>query len=140
MRRMARLRGGDKGRYAPTPSTEGTMAEQLLNRIHAEIRARLRDAEPAVREYERLETALAALGGIAAKERSGRRTTRPASAPAARTRQRSTSARRSSGTRAPRGANQAGVLRVLEERPVVSVAELASASGAQRTILYTLLR
>src|SRR3954451_15953686 len=116
------------------------MAEQLLNRIHAEIRARLRDAEPTVREYERLETALAALGGIAAHVPSGRRTTRPASAPAARPRRRSIGPRRSSGTRAPRGANRAAVLRVLEQRPGVSVAELASASGIQRSVLYALLR
>ena len=40
------------------------MAEPLLQRIHAEIRARLREAEPAVREYTRLETALAALDGV----------------------------------------------------------------------------
>jgi hypothetical protein len=38
------------------------IAEPLLNRIHAEIRARLRECEAAVRESERLDAALVALG------------------------------------------------------------------------------
>ena len=47
----------------PRPRPGGPMAAPLLQRIHAEIRARLREAEPAVQEYARLETALAALSG-----------------------------------------------------------------------------
>ena len=118
----------------------GPMAEQLLQRVHAEIRARLRDAEPAVHEYARLKTALAALNGVAATDTHRGSTTAPASTPAARTSRRSSSRRHSTGTRAPRGANRAAVLRLLEERPGVSVAELASASGVARTALYTLLK
>jgi hypothetical protein len=47
---------------------------------------------------------------------------------------------RSSGPLAPRGANRAAVLRVVEERPGVGVAELASASGVGRTVPNNLLR
>ena len=40
------------------------MAETLLQGIHTAIRARLREAEPTVHEYARLEAALAALDGV----------------------------------------------------------------------------
>src|SRR4051794_5367671 len=85
---LAALRGAAYKKADPTPAdslarsrrgtVDGTplrshavdwgepMAEPLLQRIHAEIRERLRDAEPAVQEYTRLETALAALDGVAA--------------------------------------------------------------------------
>jgi MarR family len=94
------------------------MAE-ILDRIHAEIRERLAAGRAAAQEYERLEAALAALGG-------------PAAAPA-RTR------RRPAQPRAPRGANRVAVLRALEERPGASASELAAASGVDRTALYPLL-
>jgi hypothetical protein len=115
------------------------MTEPLLQRIQVEIRTRLRASEPAVHEYARLEKALAALDVVAAADTRSARTITPASAPAARTRRRSPS-RRPNGSRAPRGANRAAVLRVLDERPGVSVAELAAASGVQRPVLYTLLK
>jgi hypothetical protein len=40
------------------------MAELLLDRIHGEIRERLRASEAAMREYERLQAALSALGQL----------------------------------------------------------------------------
>src|SRR4051812_27166423 len=100
------------------------MAEPLLQHIHAEIRARLRDAEPAVHEYARLEKALAALEGVAATSPRGSRNTRAARAKAVPARRRSSGRSASSVERAPRGANRDAVLRVLEERPGVSVAEM----------------
>jgi hypothetical protein len=39
------------------------MAESLLDQIHSQIRDRVRELEPAAREYERLDAALTALGG-----------------------------------------------------------------------------
>jgi MarR family len=93
------------------------MAE-ILDRIHAEIRERLAAGRAAAQEYERLEAALAALGGPAPAPPARRRETRP---------------------RAPRGANRAAVLRALEERPGASASELAAASGVDRTALYPLL-
>jgi hypothetical protein len=109
------------------------MAELLLDRVHAEIRARLRECEAAVREYERLEAALTALGGIQTPTPETRES------PPVPTRRRG-SGRRSSGPRAPRGANRGAVLRVLGDRPGVSVTELASASGVARPVLYNLLK
>lgn len=41
--------------------------------------------------------------------------------------------------RAPRGANRAAVLRVLGERPGVSAAELAAATGIKKPVVYALL-
>src|SRR4051794_1531558 len=114
------------------------MAEAVLNRIHSDIRARLRELQPAVIEYEQLQAADEALADLAA-DPSGARGVAPASL-AAPSRRRAPRQQRSSAPRAPRGANRAAVLRVLEERPGVSVAELASASGVGRTVLYGLLR
>jgi hypothetical protein len=95
------------------------MAE-LLDRIHAEIRERLEASRAAAQEYERLEAALAAMGGPAR-----------AAAPAPR--------RRPAEPRAPRGANREAVLRALEERPGASASELAAASGVARPVLYGVL-
>jgi hypothetical protein len=93
------------------------MAE-ILDRIHAEIRERLAASRAAAQEYERLQAALAALGGPAAPAPARRRPAQP---------------------RAPRGANRAAVLRALEERPGASASELAAAAGVNRTVLYGLL-
>jgi hypothetical protein len=112
------------------------MPELLLDRVHSEIRARLRECEAAVCESERLEAALTALAGIQAP-------TRPAPEPAASLaapRRRRSSGQRSSGPRAPRGANRAAVLRVLGERPGVSATEVSAASGVARQVLYALLK
>ena len=92
------------------------MAE-LLDRIHAEIRERLEASRAAAQEYERLEAALAAMGGPAPVSRR----------------------RVPSEPRAPRGANREAVLRALEERPGASASELATASGVARTALYGVL-
>src|SRR4051812_17717193 len=114
------------------------MAESLLDRIHSELRARMRELEPAVGEYEQLQAADAALSGLApGPPTDGRvRATASSDAPAPRR----SRPGRTSRTRAPRGANRAAVLLVLSERPGVSVAELAYASGVGRTGLYGLLR
>src|SRR4051812_5829254 len=117
------------------------MAELLLDRIRAELRDRLRASADAVHEYERLEAALAALG--ASKSTGGER-----SAPRSSSRRGSTSSSRAAGRarvgaarpRAPRGANRAAVLKVVAERPGVSVSELSSASGIAKPVLYNLLK
>jgi hypothetical protein len=114
------------------------MAEPLLDHIHSELRARVRELEPAVAEYEQLESADAVLAGLAVDQPGERRAA--ATTPSSPSPRRGARPRRSSGPRAPRGANRAAVLRVLEERPGVSVAELASASGVGRTVLYGLLK
>jgi uncharacterized membrane protein len=111
------------------------MAESLLDRVRGDIRARLKELEPSVKEYERLEPALAALRGVGdtssansprvgAAKATGKR--RPRKAPSAK--------------RAPRGANRAAVLAIVAARPGVSVAELVTASGVSRPVLYNLLK
>jgi len=105
------------------------MAE-LLDRIHAEIRERLEASRAAAQEYERLEAALAAMGGPARAAAPRRRPAEPRAAAAR---------RRPAERRAPRGANREAVLRALEERPGASASELATASGVARTALYGVL-
>src|SRR3954452_22547584 len=103
------------------------MAEALLDRIHSDIRAWARELEPAVREYQQLEVAAAALDGITAAQPVRASAAEPPPTSPAPSRRTATPRRGSSAPRAPRGANRAAVLRVLEERPGVSVAELAPA-------------
>src|SRR4051812_39841105 len=108
----------------------------LLDRIHDEIRARLRASEAAAREYERLEAALAALSGDAVATASG--------APTAKrgwvSQERRTTPRPARRTRrAQRGANRAAALRAIGEHPGTGVAELIEATGIGRGVLYNVL-
>jgi hypothetical protein len=143
---------------------------ELLDRIEKEIRERLAATRAAVLEHERLQAALQALtetgeeAARAVKGRVSRRSTGggaprsasqpsvqrvaspaettaepvPTAAPRARSAgQRKTPAAR---PRAPRGANREAVLKVVGERPGVTSAELAAASGVPRGTLASLLR
>src|SRR5690348_3652734 len=123
-------------RYAPHPHRPGRpMAEQLLDRIRNEIHERLVASEAAVREYARLEAALNALGGAtAAGPNPDERPTPRAGSANASGRRRAKRAPRSTA-RAPRGANREAVLRVLNERPGVSVTELSVAAGIGKPVL-----
>jgi hypothetical protein len=107
----------------------------LLDRIRSEIRQRLDESRAAVREYERLESALAALDGDGEPVSAGAQTSRRS-----RRRKRADPAHGAARPRARRGANREAVLRVVGERPGVAVAELAAASGVDRKVLYGLLR
>jgi hypothetical protein len=105
---------------------------ELLERIHGEIRERLAASAAAVREYERLEAALAALDGVAAPA------PRPSTAqPSRASRKRPT--RSAPAKRAPRGANREAALRAIGERPGICVADLILATGINRAVLYALL-
>jgi hypothetical protein len=100
--------------------------EPLDRRILREIRARLTESRAAKGEYERLQAALSALNEGPAETpvqaRAPRRTT-------ASTRQ-----------RAPRGANREKALQVIGDRPGVTVAELAAATGITKNVVYSLTR
>jgi hypothetical protein len=100
--------------------------EPLDRRILREIRERLAELRGAVVEAERLEAALKAL------ETAGADTPAP---PRARS-----STPESPRKRAPRGANREKALEVIAERPGVTVAELASATGIARNALYGVTR
>jgi hypothetical protein len=100
--------------------------EPLDRRILREVRARLKESRAAVDEYERLQAALRALDEGAAETPARARAPRRTSAP---TRQ-----------RARRGANRERALRVVGDRPGLTVAELAAATGIAKNTVYSLTR
>jgi hypothetical protein len=103
------------------------MAETLsLNEIKRRVRARMSELRPFVDEYEELE---AVANGLAAEEGTARAAAKP-----------SGGGSRARGPRAPRGASRAKVYAVIEERPGVSVAELAAVSGVAKPVVYGVTR
>jgi hypothetical protein len=132
------------------------MTELLLPRLKREIEARLTELRPIVAEAERLEAAKDALlaeaaaveiapqrrpraalpsNGFRAELRNGAAST-PIARPA------NGNGRHDSGEddtdeRAPRGANQTAILKVVEERPGVSVAEIASVTKIPKPTVAT---
>ena len=132
------------------------MLDPLLPRLKREIHARLAELRPLVAEAERLEAAKQALLAEAAADRAPRRTIRTpirtidrelstglrtngaafaangAAAPAKPARD----AEEGNG-RAPRGANQEAILKVVDERPGVSVAEIASVTKIPKPTVAT---
>ncbi len=106
----------------------------LLDSIHAQLRTRLEELRPLVREYERLQLAEAALAdgsptsekpagppkraGAHARQRAGRRGGL-----------RRTGSRRRSGSSAEREVNRERVLALVRERPGITKAELGDAAG-----------
>jgi hypothetical protein len=115
------------------------MAEHLLDRIHAQIRARVRELEPAIREAEQLEAAIAALDGLDAVIPAAPAVVSAAGKPRP-PRRRAKRAAHGPAKRAPRGANRLAALRVLEDRPGAGATELAQATGIARPVLYNLLK
>ncbi|MDO8189186.1 winged helix-turn-helix domain-containing protein [Conexibacter sp. JD483] len=118
------------------------MPELLLPRLKQEIEARLAELRPLIAEIEQLEAAKAALlargelpaapvAAAPARRRAARRApraTEPALAPAA---------AKGEGERAPRGANRDAILALVEERPGVSVAEIASVTKIAKPTVAT---
>ncbi len=101
-------------------------AAPLDRRILGEIRARLKESRAAVEEYERLRAALTALETAGGATPAPARRRRSGPAPTKR--------------RAPRGANRDMALAVIADRPGVTVAELAAATGIAKKVLYGLTR
>ena len=105
----------------------------LLDSIRAELRTRLEELRPLVREYERLQEAEAALadgsppsdkragqpkrGGAQARQGGGKRRGRPAGS------------RRRSSSAAARDLNRERVLTLVRERPGITKAEVRDAAG-----------
>jgi hypothetical protein len=107
--------------------TGGLRMPDLLDSIRRELRARLDELRPLVREFQRLEDAHRALGdGPAIRPRRGGGSkgaeARPGSAAQAGPRRRSNSA-------AEREANRQKILRLVGERPGITKAELKDAAG-----------
>jgi hypothetical protein len=135
------------------------MPELLLPRLKREIEARLAELRPIVAEAERLAAAKDALlaeaaavgdapprrpraalpsNGFRAELRSGAAST-PVAATAGRNGngRNGTSESASDDDRAPRGANQTAILAIVEERPGVSVAEIASVTKIAKPTVAT---
>jgi hypothetical protein len=118
----------------------------FLDEKHKEIQARLKELEPLVEEYRRLQEADQALTSVASVSGgSATATAAPASAP--RRARRSSTPRRPAGGGAagrrgrPRGsgtrANQA--LDLVRDRPGITIPEMAQAMGIQQNYLYRVL-
>jgi hypothetical protein len=106
----------------------------FLDEKRKEIQARLKELRPLVDEYHRLEAAEQALSGVGAKPAA----TTAAAAPTRRRRSSSSSngrrgRPRGSGTRA------AQALQLVEERPGITIPELADAMGIKQNYLYRVM-
>jgi CRP-like cAMP-binding protein len=106
----------------------------FLDEKRKEIQARLKELRPLVDEFHRLEAAERALSGV---EGGG-----PTAAAAPAPRRRRASASSSNGRRGrPRGtgtrASQA--LKLVEERPGITIPELAEAMGIKQNYLYRVM-
>jgi len=111
----------------------------FLEEKRKEIQARLKELKPAVEEYQLLQAAEEALGGLS----NG--TTKPASAPATSAPARRTTRRASGGTGARRGRPRGGgtrsaqALQLVRDRPGITIPELAEAMGIQQNYLYRVM-
>ena len=106
----------------------------LLDSIRAELRTRLDELRPLVREYERLQQAEAALadGSPPSGKRAGQQSRRGAQArqgDRGRSAARPTGTRRRSSSAAEREVNREEVLALVRERPGITKAELKDAAG-----------
>jgi hypothetical protein len=101
--------------------------QELLDRTRQELRERLKELEPVVREHERIRSALAALEsqGLPARGRE---------------RQRSQRARRKQAKRAGPGERREQVLRVVGEEPGLRPSEAARRVGIQPSQLHALVK
>jgi len=132
------------------------MPELLLPRLKREIEARLAELRPLVAEAERLDAAKEALLAEAEAERAARRRVsragsrngmlaelRNGALSAAPPQSAGAAAANGNGHgsveegRAPRGGNQSAILAIVEERPGVSVAEIASVTKIPKPTVAT---
>lgn len=135
------------------------MLEPLLPRLKREIEGRMAELRPLVEEAERLEAAkeallaeaaaegarrrrstraVGAIAGLRAELRSGASSTPVANGVSAPSRPRADRDEEAEDDgRAPRGANQAAILAIVEERPGVSVAEIASVTKIAKPTVAT---
>jgi hypothetical protein len=113
-----------------------TLVTDFLDEKRKEIQARLKELRPLVDEFHRLESAEAALSGVAD---SGRTSASSAAAPTRRTRR---AAGGGSGRRGrPRGSGTraAQALDLVRERPGITIPELAQAMEIQQNYLYRVM-
>jgi DNA-binding transcriptional ArsR family regulator len=109
----------------------------LVAQIQRDIERRLQELRPLLAEKEQLEAVLAALtnghGSSAAVASGGGRGRARAAAPAPARAPYAGGRRR----RAPRGANREAILKVVQERPGVSAAEVAEVTKIAKPTVHT---
>jgi CRP-like cAMP-binding protein len=109
----------------------------FLDEKRREIQARLKELRPLVDEFRRLEAAEQALAGVGGESAASARTT---------TRRRRSSTRKSTGTSAagsgrrgrPKGSGTRAkqALKLVGDRPGITIPELADAMGIKQNYLY----
>jgi hypothetical protein len=113
----------------------------FLDEKRKEIQARLKELKPYVEEYELLQAADSALGGIGNGGASAPRASASGSAPARRSPKRAAGG--GSGARRGRpkggGTRSAQALDLVKERPGITIPELAEAMGIQQNYLYRVM-
>ena len=109
----------------------------FLDEKRSEIGARLKELKPLVEEYQRLEAAAAALDGVPQQNGTASASRRsPARA--------SSSGRRTKGTGRrgrPKGSGTRGAeaLRLVREKPGITIPEIAEQMGIKQNYLYRVL-
>ncbi len=111
----------------------------FLDKTRDEIAARMRELEPSVGEYHRLEAAAAALAGLRRSSAPVGTTPKPSDKRAPTTAPRRRAKPRQRAARAPRGARASEALSLLRERPGLRASEVAERIGASRTHVHALL-
>jgi hypothetical protein len=109
---------------------KGTSVADFLDEKLKEIDARLKELRPLVDEYNRLDAARNALSGVDAK---------PAAAPTRRRRRSSTSSNGRRGRPRGTGTRAAQALQLVEQRPGITIPELADAMGIKQNYLYRVM-
>ena len=110
----------------------------FLDEKRSEIGARLKELKPLVEEYERLEAAAAALDGVAPHQNGNAPSARRSPARAAAT------GRRAKGTGRrgrPKGSGTRGAeaLKLVREKPGITIPEIAEQMGIKQNYLYRVL-
>jgi hypothetical protein len=111
----------------------------FLDEKRKEIQARLKELKPYVEEYELLQAADSALGGIGNGGGSSRAATTTSSAPARRTRASGGGGGGRRGRPKGGGTRAAQALDLVKERPGITIPELAEAMGIQQNYLYRVM-
>jgi hypothetical protein len=109
---------------------KGTPVADFLDEKRKEIQARLKELRPMVDEFHRLEAAERALSGVKGNA---------ATAAPARRRRSSSSSNGRRGRPRGSGTRAAQALQLVEERPGITIPELAQAMGIKQNYLYRVM-
>ena len=110
----------------------------FVDKKRAEMEKRLKELKPLVEEYDRLEAAIAALGGVVTGSRRSGSSASSSRSP------RSTSGRRKSGTGKrgrPKGSGKRGkqCAALVKKNPGITIPEIAKKIGIKQNYLYRVM-